>query len=100
MMAEMTITTNKSSLARRMRWRIGLELRLRQSMLNADCYSQYFGQSWKNVISIGDSDFERQGTRDVVKQWCTDNARTAYQLPRTKTVKLLDDPSCEDISLQ
>merc|ERR1711959_509515 len=35
------------------------------------CYSQYDGQSWKNVISIGDSDFERQGTRDVVKHWCT-----------------------------
>merc|ERR1712086_863352 len=64
------------------------------------CYKQYPGQTWKNVISIGDSDFERQGTRDVIKQWCTANARTAYQLPRTKTVKLLDDPTCEDISLQ
>merc|ERR1711879_1021800 len=25
-------------------------------------YSRYEGQSWKNVISIGDSDFERLGT--------------------------------------
>jgi len=25
-------------------------------------YSQYKGQTWKNVISIGDSDFERYGT--------------------------------------
>jgi hypothetical protein len=27
----------------------------------AQCYSQYEGQSWKNVISIGDSQFERYG---------------------------------------
>merc|ERR1740130_2474878 len=65
-----------------------------------NCYSQYQGQTWKNVISIGDSDFERNGTRDVVKQWCSANSRTAYQLPRTKTVKLLDDPTCEDLSNQ
>lgn len=64
------------------------------------CYSQYPGQTWKNVISFGDSDFERQGTKDVVKQWCADNARTAYQLPRTKTVKFLDDPTCDEVADQ
>lgn len=64
------------------------------------CYSQYEGQTWKNVISIGDSYFERDGTRDVVRRWCEDNARTAYQLPRTKTVKFLDDPTCDEVADQ
>merc|ERR1719482_159375 len=34
-----------------------------------ECYSQYDGQSWKNVISIGDSDFERQATYDTMKAY-------------------------------
>jgi len=64
------------------------------------CYSRYPGQTWKNVLSVGDSDFERQGTRDVIKKWCTANVRTAYQIPRAKTVKFLDDPSCDDLCNQ
>lgn len=61
------------------------------------CYSQYPGQTWKNVLSVGDSNFEREGTQAVVRQWCAANARTAYQLPRTKTVKFLDDPTCQEV---
>ncbi|CAE7288329.1 KIN12G [Symbiodinium pilosum] len=34
-------------------------------------YSQYDGQSWKNVISIGDSDFERLGTMLATKDYMT-----------------------------
>ena len=32
-------------------------------------YSQYPGQSWKNVISIGDSDFERRATYETMMQY-------------------------------
>lgn len=32
-------------------------------------YSQYEGQSWKNVISIGDSDFERLGTIHATEEY-------------------------------
>merc|ERR1712012_1123855 len=64
------------------------------------CYSRYPGQTWKNVLSIGDSDFERQGTVDVIKRWCAANAQVAYQLPRTKTVKFLDDPTCDEVADQ
>jgi hypothetical protein len=34
-------------------------------------YSQYSGQSWKNIISIGDSDFERLGTFQATQQYMT-----------------------------
>lgn len=66
----------------------------------ARCYSQYEGQSWKNVISIGDSDFEREGTKEMIKRWCKKNAKTAVQLPRTKTLKFLDDPTVDEIADQ
>merc|ERR1712185_668085 len=32
-------------------------------------YSQYEGQSWKNIISIGDSDFERLGTQAATAEY-------------------------------
>jgi len=35
-------------------------------------YSQYEGQSWKNIISIGDSDFERIGTMRMSQQYMKD----------------------------
>lgn len=35
-------------------------------------YSQYEGQSWKNIISIGDSDFERLGTMRMSNQYMKD----------------------------
>jgi len=34
-----------------------------------DFYSQYEGQTWKNVISIGDSDFERLGTMHATSEY-------------------------------
>jgi len=34
-------------------------------------YSQYEGQSWKNVISLGDSDFERYGTMAATMQYAS-----------------------------
>jgi len=32
-------------------------------------YSQYEGQSWKNIISLGDSDFERWGAMAAARQY-------------------------------
>jgi len=62
-----------------------------------DFYSQYEGQSWKNVISIGDSDFELVGAEAAVREWVKENKDTAQNLPRIKTLKLLDDPTAEEL---
>lgn len=35
----------------------------------SNVYSQYEGQSWKNIISIGDSNFERLGTRHAIEEY-------------------------------
>jgi len=43
-------------------------------------YSQYQGQTWKNVISIGDSDFERYGTLGAA------SAHVQNQIQRSCTV--------------
>merc|ERR1719382_527885 len=36
-------------------------------------YSQYEGQSWKNIISIGDSNFERIGTMSATANYMREN---------------------------
>lgn len=58
-------------------------------------YSRYDGQSWKNVISIGDATFERDALRIVVTGRPTKQRRC-----RTKTAKLLDCPSIEELMKQ
>ncbi|CAK0869063.1 unnamed protein product [Prorocentrum cordatum] len=35
----------------------------------SDFYSQYEGQSWKNILSVGDSHFERYGTMAATMQY-------------------------------
>jgi len=72
-------------------------------------YSQYDGQSWKNVISIGDSDFERlgtqQATRGYMKQTGISRSKTievsghVYKV-RTKTFKMLDQPTVEELTVE
>jgi len=72
-------------------------------------YSQYAGQSWKNIISIGDSDFERlgtqQATQDYMKQTGISRAKTVelkghvYKV-RTKTFKMLDQPTVEELAVE
>jgi len=58
-------------------------------------YSQYERQSWKNVVSIGDSIFERDAVRQVVLH------RPSAQKPcRTKTAKLLDEPDIFELIAQ
>lgn len=57
-------------------------------------YSRYEFQSWKNVVSIGDGIFERDAIRRVMKERpCAEQKKRA----RTKTVKLLDDPTIEEL---
>jgi len=58
-------------------------------------YSRYAHQSWKNVISIGDSIFERDAVRRVVV-----NRPSAKKKCRTKTAKLLDEPEIEELIAQ
>lgn len=58
-------------------------------------YSRYTHQSWKNVISIGDSVFERDAVRRVVV-----NRPSAKKKCRTKTAKLLDDPDMHELIAQ
>eukprot|EP00428_Durinskia_dybowskii_P039962 CAMPEP_0170270424 /NCGR_PEP_ID=MMETSP0116_2-20130129/35157_1 /TAXON_ID=400756 /ORGANISM="Durinskia baltica, Strain CSIRO CS-38" /LENGTH=465 /DNA_ID=CAMNT_0010521617 /DNA_START=1 /DNA_END=1395 /DNA_ORIENTATION=- len=78
-------------------------------------YSQYEGQSWKNVISIGDSDFERLGTQQaaidylkeagiathggLLRQKTTVVAGHTYKV-RTKTFKMLDQPTVEELTVE
>mmetsp|Transcript_70368 Transcript_70368/g.186757 ORF Transcript_70368/g.186757 Transcript_70368/m.186757 type:complete len:352 (-) Transcript_70368:47-1102(-) len=38
----------------------------------SEFYSQYEGQSWKNIISLGDSDFERYGAMAATMQYATE----------------------------
>jgi len=58
-------------------------------------YSRYDKQSWKNVISIGDSIFERDAVRKVVV-----NRPSAKKKCRTKTAKLLDEPEIDELIAQ
>lgn len=60
-----------------------------------DFYSRYQHQSWKNVISVGDSVFERDAVRRVVLQRPTPQKKC-----RTKTLKLFDDPEIEELVAQ
>jgi len=58
-------------------------------------YSRYAHQSWKNVISIGDSIFERDAVRRVVL-----NRPSSKKKCRTKTAKLLDEPEIDELIAQ
>lgn len=58
-------------------------------------YSRYEHQSWKNVISIGDSIFERDAARRVVL-----NRPTMQKTCHTKTAKLLDEPDIGELIAQ
>ena len=73
-------------------------------------YSQYEGQSWKNVISIGDSDFERLGTQHAMENYMREQGIDGdgklvdinghlYKV-RTKTFKMLDEPTVEELTVE
>lgn len=77
-------------------------------------YSQYDGQSWKNILSIGDSDFERVGTMMSTEDYMKHHGISAkgggplgeaeiqghvYRV-RTKTFKMLDQPTVQELHVQ
>merc|ERR1719410_2052559 len=61
----------------------------------ASYYARYQHQSWKNIISIGDSIFERDAVRRVVV-----NRADQKKKCRTKTAKLLDEPEVDELIAQ
>lgn len=86
-------------------------------------YSQYKGQSWKNILSIGDSNFERLGTISATEEYmqelgvhpeegqdqsaasnrpltCQANIRGHKYRLRTKTLKLVDQPTIEELTME
>eukprot|EP00929_Paragymnodinium_shiwhaense_P102796 TRINITY_DN6602_c0_g1_i1.p1 TRINITY_DN6602_c0_g1~~TRINITY_DN6602_c0_g1_i1.p1 ORF type:complete len:609 (-),score=161.59 TRINITY_DN6602_c0_g1_i1:203-2029(-) len=85
-----------------------------------DFYSQYEGQTWKNVISIGDSDFEREGTKFATEEYLRErgiNSTIAgspknnfatiqaevnghFYKVRRKTFKMVDQPTVEELLVE
>eukprot|EP00440_Ansanella_granifera_P057921 gb/GFBE01062788.1/.p1 GENE.gb/GFBE01062788.1/~~gb/GFBE01062788.1/.p1 ORF type:complete len:567 (+),score=150.73 gb/GFBE01062788.1/:1-1701(+) len=76
-----------------------------------DFYNQYEGQSWKNVISIGDSDFERLGTQIATEDYMREtgiegDGRSVVDVNghmykvRTKTFKMVDQPTIEELTVE
>mmetsp|Transcript_50569 Transcript_50569/g.110377 ORF Transcript_50569/g.110377 Transcript_50569/m.110377 type:complete len:521 (-) Transcript_50569:154-1716(-) len=81
-------------------------------------YSQYEGQSWKNIISVGDSDFERLGTMGATEKYMKNmgmipmdsNGATKKALTvdvnghllkvRTKTLKMIDQPTINELTVE
>jgi len=77
-------------------------------------YSQYEGQTWKNIISLGDADFERLGTRLVAAEYqevarresLTKSQESGGVEPptvinvRTKTFKMIDKPMIDELEAQ
>mmetsp|Transcript_57537 Transcript_57537/g.126328 ORF Transcript_57537/g.126328 Transcript_57537/m.126328 type:complete len:358 (+) Transcript_57537:78-1151(+) len=59
-------------------------------------YSRYSGQSWKNIISVGDSIFERDAVRRVVGS----HSQRQKKKCRTKTLKLFDEPDIDELIQQ
>lgn len=70
---------------------IGRELR--------DSDPSELGGRWKNVISFGDSDFERYGTIDACEDYIKSSGSSGQQLHK-KTVKLVNDPTVEELTAQ
>jgi len=74
-----------------------LELKRRaMNRLITKFYSHYPQQSWKNVVSIGDSPFERQALLDVVEAHKQPEGKRC----RTKTIKLADAPDLQQFNSQ
>mmetsp|Transcript_72406 Transcript_72406/g.162652 ORF Transcript_72406/g.162652 Transcript_72406/m.162652 type:complete len:418 (+) Transcript_72406:68-1321(+) len=84
-------------------------------------YSQYEGQSWKNILSVGDSNFERYGllaaTSAYMQErgmaiegvavwgptqegcWSTETGGHIKKL-RAKCCKLVDSPDCDELNVE
>jgi len=60
-------------------------------------YSRYAQQSWKNIISIGDQACEHNAVKLVTQARPQDMKKKKC---RVKTIKLLEDPTIEDLTAQ
>lgn len=73
-----------------------------------DFYSQYEGQSWKNIISIGDSHFERLGTMVTTSEYMREKGLLSEHdevdaqefKVRTKTLKMVGEPTLEELTCE
>ena len=74
---------------------VDLKKRAMQKVLSK-FYSNYPEQSWKNVISIGDSAFERQALSEVVMN----HNEFEDKKCRCKTVKLAEAPDLTQLNSQ
>lgn len=59
-------------------------------------YSRYKGQTWKNIVSLGDMQYEQQ----AAKHLALERAGTGRERLRTKTIVLPTHPSISEISLR
>merc|ERR1719375_1960275 len=60
-------------------------------------YARYENQSWKNVVCVGDAIWERDAIRAVIT---SRPAFTKNRKCRTKTAKMLDEPTIEELIAQ
>jgi len=60
-------------------------------------YSKYQAQSWKNIVSIGDQCCERDACNIAARQRPNNVSK---KKSRVKTLKLLEEPSIEDLTAQ
>jgi hypothetical protein len=60
----------------------------------------YRGRSWKNIMSIGDSHAERLALQDVALRHSQRDRNGAWKEFRYKTVRLLSDPTLEELTKQ
>lgn len=88
-----SLTTHDSSLDLEVAPQQWKEAAFREELRNF--YTRYENQSWKNVISVGDSVFERNALRHVITSRPSKNRRC-----RTKTAKMLDEPTIEELIKQ
>mmetsp|Transcript_58084 Transcript_58084/g.101663 ORF Transcript_58084/g.101663 Transcript_58084/m.101663 type:complete len:331 (+) Transcript_58084:40-1032(+) len=88
-----SLTTVESSLDLEAAPRMWKEAAFREEL--KEFYSRYANQSWKNVVSVGDSIYERDALRHV-----TSGRPTKTRRCRTKTTKMLDEPTIEELIKQ
>jgi len=62
----------------------------------SEFYTKYAGQSWKNLISVGDALYEHEAIRQVARDA---NPGTTKKC-RTKTVKLIESPTISGLVMQ
>lgn len=88
-----SLTTAESSLDLEVAPRMWKEAAFREEL--KEFYSRYANQSWKNIVSVGDSIYERDALRHVISGRPTKTRRC-----RTKTAKMLDEPTIEELIKQ